>query len=249
MQNIKLLLAYDGRAYFGWQKTASGPSIEERLEKALEKILQHPILLQAASRTDAGVHADAQVANFFTLHLNLNLNRLLMSLNRLLPKDIVVLSMESVPLAFHPTLHCTGKEYHYYVCLGTIQLPRERFYSWHVPYRIDQKLIDEAIPFFIGTHDFEAFSNATLSPPKCDYIREVQSIECTAVSERRLCFKVKGNHFLYKMVRNIVGTLTHVGRGKISPESIRDIIKSRKRINAGVTAPAQGLFLHSVYYD
>src|SRR3569832_1557498 len=156
MKNIKLVLAYDGTAYLGWQKTEMGPSIEEELLKVLEQILQHPVKLQAASRTDAGVHAEGQVVNFFT---EKNTDRLLRGCNGLLPEDIRVLKVEEMPDRFHPTLGATGKEYHYSVCLGPTQLPFQRKFSWHFVKPVDVQKMREAAQFLIGRHDFSALTN------------------------------------------------------------------------------------------
>ena len=139
MRNLKLTLSYEGTQYLGWQKTKMGPSIEETLEKALSQVLRHPVKLQAASRTDAGVHAAGQVINLFTSSPE-DLFRLKKSFNGVLPRDISVLTLEEMPDAFHPTLDAQGKEYHYHICLGNVQLPFLRLVSWHFPYPLN---IDE----------------------------------------------------------------------------------------------------------
>lgn len=249
MHNIKLIIAYDGTAYFGWQKTRVGPSIEEALQAVIEQILQHPAPLQAASRTDAGVHARRQTVNFLTGRQGLDLSRLKSSLNGLLSKDIVILSVEEAPLNFHPTLDCTGKEYRYYLCYGHVQLPQHRFYSWHVSSVLDVEKIMLALPHLIGSHDFSAFCNVKKNEHYSDFIREVTTLELDLLEENRLCVRICGNHFLYKMVRNIVGTLADIGRGKIDLDQLPDILNSKYRPKAGVTAPAHGLFLHDVKYQ
>lgn len=249
MQNIKLIIAYDGTAYLGWQKANIGPSIEATLQAIIEKILQHPIILQAASRTDAGVHSEGQVVNFLTTKIDFDLNKFQNSLNRLLPKDIIVLHVEDMPLSFHPTLHCIGKEYRYFVCMGQSQLPYHRFYSWHVPYRLQIDTIHEACPYLIGSHDFSAFCNAKIKTHYSDYMREVQLLQLIELDNNRLCFRIQGNHFLYKMVRNLVGTLIYIGRGKIPLQKLIEILESRDRPKAGITAPAHGLFLQRVIYE
>lgn len=247
MPNIKLVIAYDGRDYLGWQKTECGPSIEGTLQTILEQIYQEPINLQAASRTDAGVHANGQVVNYISTKEK-ELRRLQSSLNHLLPKDIVVMSIESAATAFHPTLDSQGKEYHYLICNGPVQLPHHRFYSWHAPYALDISLIREAIPFLTGTHDFSAFCNFKKNADYSDFIRTVHQIDIETISPSRLCFKISGNHFLYKMVRNIIGTLIYIGSGKIKSDDLPKILASQDRTQAGITAPAHGLFLHQVFY-
>jgi tRNA pseudouridine38-40 synthase len=247
MRNIKLKIAYDGSAYCGWQKTQIGPSIEGTIESVLSRILQHPIKLQAASRTDAGVHAFGQIINFFT-DREITLDKLKYSLNCLLPRDIAVNGMEIAADDFHPTLDCKGKEYHYHVCYHKIQLPHERHYVWHYPYAVDLQKIRDTIPLLIGQKDFSSFCNARLIDPYPHYIRNLEAIELEEYSEGFMRFKIYGNNFLYKMVRNLVGTLVYVGVGKIKCEEISDILLAKDRTKAGLTAPAHGLCLFEVKY-
>lgn len=241
--NIKLIIAYEGTHYLGWQKTAMGPSIEEELEKVLTQILRHPVALQAASRTDAGVHAEGQVVNFFT-EVEMPLERLQKSLNGLLPKDISVLKIELADKSFHPTLDSRGKEYHYSICLGSTQLPFHRNFSWHFSYPVNLEEMKKAAKHLKGRHDFSAFTNERQE----DNVREIFDIMIEPSADR-LKIRVSGNNFLYKMVRNIVGTLLYVGCGKLSSEELPAILASRDRTRAGVTAPALGLILKEVYYD
>ncbi len=249
MQNIKLILAYDGRNYLGWQKTHMGSSVEETLQTILERILQHPTPLQAASRTDAGVHALGQIVNFLTAKPIADFNRFVISLNSLLPKDITILTAEPAAPSFHPTLDSTGKEYRYFICYDSFQLPHHRFYSWHCPYPLKLDEMRAALSFLIGEHNFKAFCNFKKNAHYTDFVRHVQMITIDELEDTRLCIRVRGNHFLYKMVRNLVGTLIYVGKGKIAKESIPAILKSGKRTEAGITAPAHGLFLHTVFYS
>ncbi len=248
MHNIKLIIAYDGKNYLGWQKTRMGPSIEAALQGVVEKIVQHSAPLQAASRTDAGVHAQGQVVNFLTSKIHLDLVKFRISLNSLLPKDIVILQAELMPLSFHPTLDCIGKEYRYFICFGHTQLPHHRFYSWHVPYSLNLEKMRQALPLLLGTHNFAAFCNVKKNAHYSDYIRELQLLDLIELEEKRICFRIGGNHFLYKMVRNLVGTVVDIGRQKISLETLPTILQSEYRPQAGVTAPAHGLFLHHVFY-
>jgi tRNA pseudouridine38-40 synthase len=248
MRNIKLIIAYDGTCYNGWQDTHTGPSIENSLKTTLEQILQHPVKLQAASRTDAGVHARGQVVNFSTFKDGPGLSRLGTSLNCLLPKDIAVLNVEQVPEAFHPTLDAKGKEYHYYVCYSGYQIPQNRLYSWHYPHELNLPLMQNSANYLIGKHDFSSFCNAKKNEQYAHYEREVSSIEIDEVEEKRLRIVVKGTNFLYKMVRNIAGTLVYIGRGKIGPEDLPEILKQHDRTQSGVTAPAHGLCLHRIFF-
>lgn len=243
-RNLKLTIAYEGTRYLGWQKTAMGPSIEEALEKTAAQILQHEIALQAASRTDAGVHAEGQIVNFFT-DSSLPLERLQKSLNGLLPDDISVLQIEEAHQSFHPTLDSRGKEYHYFVCNGPAQLPFHRQFSWHFGYPLNFENMEKAALHLLGKHDFSAFTNERQD----DNVREVYKIAIEPLPDQRIKIRVSGNNFLYKMVRNIVGTLLYVGCGKIAWEAIPAILINQDRTQAGMTAPAQGLVLKEVWYD
>ncbi len=233
MKNIKLVISYEGTRYLGWQKTAMGPSIEEQLEKALKQ----PVQLQAASRTDAGVHAKGQVINFFS-------NELPYTVNDHLPKDISVVSMEEVPADFHATLSSRGKEYEYHLCLGQAQLPFHLPFSWHFPYPLDLTTMMKAASLLKGEHDFSAFTNEKQE----NNMRCISDISLETLPDHRLKIRVAGNNFLYKMVRNIVGTLVYVGCGKLAWQDIPPILESRARARAGVTAPAHGLTLNQVFY-
>ncbi len=246
-KNIKISLAYDGTHYCGWQDNENYPSIAGSVTKVLEQILQEEITLQGASRTDAGVHANGQVANFLTSKESLDLNKLMNSINRLLPKDIAMLNISFMPLSFHPTLDCSIKEYHYYLCNGKIQHPHDRHYSWHYPFSLNLEKIKNAIPHLIGKYDFASFCNHKTKDVYHNTIREIYNIEVTAENEK-IIFKVQGKSFLYKMVRNIVGSLAYVGSGKISAENIPAILDCKDRCTAGITAPAHGLHLHKIYY-
>lgn len=245
--NIKLVVAYDGTGYLGWQKTFTGRSIEEELQKVLEQILQETVLLQAASRTDAGVHAQGQVVNFFTAK-ELDFDLLKHGLNCLLPKDIVVLKACQAHPEFHPTLDSIGKEYHYAVCTGPVQLPQHRFYSWHFPKSLASESIRKAAQLLIGERDFAAFCNFKKNSNYENYVRKVTDITIEELQSERWLIKITGNSFLYKMVRNLVGTLMYVGAGKIAVDAIPTILEGRNRTLAGMTAPAHGLILHKVLY-
>ncbi|MBU6382841.1 MAG: tRNA pseudouridine(38-40) synthase TruA [Verrucomicrobia bacterium] len=233
---LKLIIAYDGTHYFGWQKTKAGPSIQEELEKAIWQITRERALPEAASRTDRGVHAEGQVVQF-RLTQEWDPQKIKGGLNAVLPKDIRVKA--AARQNFHPTLDAIGKEYRYQICLGEAQDPTRRLYSWHCRYPLDGDPIREAASRLVGTHDFTAFANEREKDPICT----LQSIEWNGQF-----FRIQGNRFLYKMVRNLVGTLVYVGCGKIGIESVGEILASKDRKRAGVTAPAHGLYLHQVFY-
>lgn len=247
MRNIKLIIAYDGKNYLGWQKTKEGTSIEQSLQSVIEQILQEKIILQAASRTDAGVHARGQVVNFL-IQNPLKIERMLASINSLLPNDIAVISAEEAETHFHATLDCKGKEYDYWICFGKTQFPQNRFYSWHYPYPLNIENMRHASDFFIGSMDFGAFCNKKKNEKYEHHIREIFAIGIESHPEQRLKIRITGKNFLYKMVRNIVGTLAYVGSGKIPIPEIPSLMQAGDRTKAGMTAPAHGLTLHSVIY-
>ncbi|MDB6080989.1 MAG: trua3 [Chlamydiia bacterium] len=248
-KNIVLVVAYDGTHYYGWQKTGTKPSIEETLQIALEKILQHPIKLQAASRTDRGVHADSQIVNLFTSK-SIEPAKLKRSLNQLLPSDIRVLTAhEAISYEFHPTLDAKSKEYHYNIVYEKELMPHLRHTHWHIPDLLDLQAMQKASSIFIGTNDFRSFCNQRKNLEYEHTIRSLSSLKIVELDqEKRLRIELIGNNFLYKMARNIVGTLVYVGQQKIALDALPAILESKKRIYAGITAPAQGLTLHKVNY-
>lgn len=246
--NVKLIVAYDGTNYLGWQKTLFGKSIEAVLQSVIEQILQKPVQLQAASRTDAGVHARGQVVNFCISTPLPDLARFHLSLNALLPRDIIVVSVALAPQSFHPTLDSIGKEYHYYVCNTPFQYPEHRHYSWHVYHSLNYRHIEEAAGLLVGEHDFSAFCNAKKNEEYANHVRRLDCIEIHALPDNRFYIKIAGNHFLYKMARNIAGTLIDIGKGRLTVDSIHRLFAMHDRTLAGVTAPAHGLTLFQVFY-
>ena len=229
MKNIKLIIAYDGSHFFGWQITATGPSVEETLQKTLQNVLQENVCLQAASRTDRGVHAEGQVVNFVTHQVTLNLQKLTKSLNALLPQTVQVISAEEMALSFHPTLDATGKQYAYTLCFGPFQLPKYRMYSWHLPVQLNREAMQKASSMLCGLHDFSAFYNQRKNLSYTDKTRDIFEIIFLSEVENQLQILISGNHFLYKMVRTIVGTLVYVGKGKIPLSEIPMILTAKKR--------------------
>lgn len=231
----KAIICYDGTEYFGWQKTKTGPSIQEELEKALFHISGESILPEAASRTDRGVHARGQVIQF-AIQKEFEPLRLLKALNAILPSDIRILQIEQKQ--FHPTLDAIGKEYQYHFSTDPVQDPTNRLYSWHFRYPLDRSKMEREAQKLIGTHDFTAFANEPEKNPICTL---------TSIQFEGTRFSIQGNRFLYKMVRNLVGTLVYIGCGKL--DLIEPILASRDRKNGGITAPAHGLYLHQVFYQ
>lgn len=244
MHNYKLVISYDGTGYFGWQKTISGPSIEEALQSSLATLLQQKITLQAASRTDRGVHATMQVVNFFA-DIKISLSTFLFRLNQILPRDIRALSIEAMHDSFHPTLDVVSKSYLYNIYNASYPSVFHRCFSWHVYENINLERVRTESKSLIGSHDFTSFTNRK----EQNNIREIFSIDVCQKEKFLIQIKITGNNFLYKMVRNIVGTLVYVGCGKVLCYDLRTILKARNRKIAGVCAPANGLFLQEIHYD
>lgn len=230
----KAILSYDGSQYFGWQKTKTGPSIQEELEKAIFRMTGESSLPEAASRTDRGVHARGQVIQF-SLAKNIDPHQLLKGLNAHLPLDIRI--CELTYCDFHPTLDAIGKEYHYEIT--SEEDPTKRLYSWYIPQPLDLDAMKKEAQTLLGYHDFSAFANEKKENPFCT----LHAIEF----KNNLTLILKGDRFLYKMVRNLVGTLVYVGLHKIN--SVAPILASRDRKNGGITAPKHGLHLHQVFYS
>jgi tRNA pseudouridine38-40 synthase len=242
----KLVISYEGTSFLGWQKTSEGPSIEQSLETVLQTILQEPLSFQAGSRTDAGVHALEQIVTFKTPK-PFSTEKVLISMNQLLPLSIRCLHLEKVHHEFHPTLSSTAKSYRYYVTTSKILSPFKRLTSWHFPFPCDIEKMLACSTNLLGKQDFKAFTNQKKDPHK-DTIRTLYSIEIHPTQDG-FFIDITGDHFLYKMVRNIVGTLCYIGCGKIAEDSIKMILESKKRALAGITAPAAGLFLKKINYD
>lgn len=246
--NYKLLIAYDGTHYSGWQIQPNAISIQSKILKAIRTLLKYDVALIGSGRTDQGVHALGQVANF-TCNDEIDIRRFLASLNGLLPKDIRIKSMEGVPLDFHSQYSALSKTYHYFLNPETIINPFRRLYAWHLHEKIDIPLMRLAAAEFLGTHDFTSVANeAGCGSASRDPIRTVKRLDIIAEpTELRLEFEADG--FLYKMVRNIVGTLVEVASGKKRVSDIQRIILAKDRRQAGRAAPPHGLFLIDVNYS
>ncbi len=246
MKNIKLTLSYDGTNYLGWQDSLQGPSIESSLKRALQKILNQDITLQAASRTDAGVHAKAQVVNFF-IENDISPETLAYKLNCLLSNDIAIEQAEITNSSFHPTFNSSGKIYSYQLSNQPFISPFLRHLCWHYPYqKLDFSLMQKAASKLVGCFDFSGFSNVC-QDPKTNTICNIHSLTLSNRSNL-IVFEIQGDRFLYKMVRNLVGTLVCIGASKLPLSIIDQILSTKDRSLAGITAPAQGLFLEKVLY-
>ena len=246
MQNFKLTVAYDGTRYSGWQKQRNtGSTVQGKLEQALSALLGAETAVQGSGRTDAGVHAAGQVVSF-QAETDRSCAELCRCLREAMPLDIGILSLEPAAPRFHARLSATGKTYRYRIWNSEVPNVFERRYLHIVPEPLDLAAMRQALPCFLGTHDFRAFcSNPNM---KKSTVRTIRSITLEQLgSELRLT--VTGDGFLYNMVRLIAGTLLRVGRGELCPADAAQILESGDRRLAGPMAPACGLCLMEVFYD
>ena len=245
MKNIKLTIEYDGGRYLGWQRLGdSSKTIQGKIENILTQMTGEKIEIIGSGRTDAGTHARGQIANFKT-NSTMNFADMIDFLNRYLPQDIVVKNLEEVPERFHARYNATGKQYSYYVWNQVIPSAFERNYSFRYSEKLDLDLMKVACQKLMGTHDFIGFSS--LKKTKKSTVRTIKELSIQQTGGM-LHFTFVGDGFLYKMVRIIMGTLLEIGAGTMPIETIDEIFENKIRSTAGVTVPAQGLFLDEVYY-
>ena len=242
--NIKLTIEYDGTRYHGWQIQSTGETIQSVLEKAVSIFFGKPTRIIGSGRTDAGVHALGQVANFFC-DQEPDPHRLQRGLNALTPEDITIKEVTIVPDSFDARRDGRSRLYEYRILNRSTPSPFHLNRAWHVHDPLDVQSMREAIRFLQGEHDFSAFQAAG-----CDAIHPVRKIYRTSLDERNelLVYTIEATAFLRHMVRNIVGTLVEIGRKQRTPESFAELLRVRDRTKAGPTAPAHGLFLMAVKY-
>jgi tRNA pseudouridine38-40 synthase len=263
-RNIKLTIEYDGSAYFGWQsQNGHHATVQETVLKAIQKATGEKVILRGASRTDTGVHAFGQVANFHSLS-TLPPERLRAAFNDYLPHDIIIRKAEDVPDKFNAQFKAKAKTYCYTIVTGATSSALQRHFSYYLKGRaLDLKAMRKAARYLIGRHDFSALGSAAERNRRHHNIRTIYSVnikEATTMfngfsirniygrENRIIQIIVKGKGFLYNMVRTIVGTLLLVGKGKILPEDVKKILKSRDRNKAGPTMPPHGLCLLKIEY-
>jgi tRNA pseudouridine38-40 synthase len=243
----KITIAYEGTHYHGWQIQPNGVSIQAIIEETLQTVSRQPVKIIGSGRTDAGVHALGQVAHFH-LEKALDIERVLFSLNSLLPKDIRIISLEAPAAPFHAQHHAQSKIYRYHLYLDKVLNPFRRAYVWHIPAQFKREKLLEASRYLLGTHDFTSFSNeAHKGVAAKDPIRTIHRIDIIE-EEGGIALEFEGDGFLYKMVRNMVGLLVDCAIGKKEPSEIPEILKAKNRTKGSMAAPAQGLFLVKVLY-
>lgn len=244
LRKIKLVIQYDGTCYHGWATQPGMPTIQGTICQAIEKLTGIPVDVQGSSRTDAGVHALGQVASF-SIDSPVPTENLVRALNNLLPDDIAILQAVDVPETFDPISDTQSKIYRYTIYTGSVRPVLQIRYCWHRPGTLDIASMAEATGVLIGTHDFKSFASA--GDQRLSSVRTVLKCDVHG-KDQFIYFDVQADGFLYNMVRNIVGTLVEVGRGRWTAADIRQILAAQNRAEAGPIAPASGLCLMEIYY-
>ena len=245
LKNFRLDIEYDGTKYHGWQRQLNDITIQSVIEDAVFKILNEKVSLIGSGRTDAGVHALNQVANFLCkTHLSSDI--ILNALNSLLPVDIAILSCEEVDINFHSRYNAKTKIYNYYILNQKIKSALNYRYCWQIKRPLDINTMEDILPLIIGTYDFKSFEAS--GSPKHHTIRTIFNADFKIQENNYIIFEIEANGFLRYMVRNLVGTIVDVGLKKISVNDFKIILDSKDRNKAGITAPPQGLFLKKVNY-
>ena len=257
-RNFKLTVAYDGTDFSGWQSQPRQRTVQDAMQRAIRKVTGESVKVIGSGRTDSGVHALAQVASCKIDHWPAEAYRLVKAINAFLPETVTMLEAVDAPDEFHAIRDAKGKRYRYQMQLGG---PRDVFlhrYYWRVKYPLDIDLLHRAAEHIVGEQDFASFQAAgavrkstVRNVRACDVIVESGTrLSCSPASQiPRVAIEVEADGFLYNMVRNIVGTLVEVGRGRFPPSWIDDLIAAKNRVIAGQTAPPEGLFLKRVDYD
>jgi tRNA pseudouridine38-40 synthase len=248
-QKFKLIVAYDGAAYEGWQVQKIGTGVQQLVETALAKLFPSTPRLHSSSRTDTGVHAVGMVAHFEVprAEARMTTRKLVLALNAHLPEDIRIISAAKAKEHFHARFDATGKQYRYLVWNHAAMNPLLRKNAWHVPRKLEFKLMSAAARLFVGKHDFQSFA-ANPGYKKETTVRTLTRCDVKK-SGAQFTFIIEGDGFLYKMCRGIVGTIVQAGLGKFPPEEIKVMLAKADRRVAGMTAPAHGLVLWKVFYS
>jgi tRNA pseudouridine38-40 synthase len=253
MRNFKIVLAYDGSEFSGWQIQPDAATIQGTLASAIGRVTGEKVLPQGSGRTDAGVHAFGQVATF-ALESPIPPQNLVKALNDMLPPSIRVIEATEAPLEFHARKSAHAKTYRYRIYRGAVCPPFLARYVWHYPYPLDEDAIRQAASFVIGEHDFTSFAAVDSERGREDEISDLRSNVRRVFAStwerigEELLYVVRGSGFLHHMVRNLVGTFVLVGKRTLKPEDVATILEARNRSAAGATAPASGLYLVSVEY-
>jgi tRNA pseudouridine38-40 synthase len=251
MRNLKLTLSYDGTDFSGWQVQPETATIQGALASAIGRVTGEKVLPQASGRTDAGVHALAQVVTFVT-ESSVPTENFQKALNDILPSSVRVLEAEEVAADFHARHSAKAKTYRYRIYRATLCPPFLARYVWHYPYPLEEDAMARAAAYVIGEHDFTSFAAVDRERSREDELlsnmRQIYS-SCWERVEEEFVYTVRGSGFLHHMVRNLVGTFVLVGKGTLRPDDITRILEAKDRSQAGATAPANGLYLVNVEYE
>ena len=246
VRRIKLTLAYDGTNFCGWQIQKNDRTVQQVLQDALTTLHKYPVSVSGSGRTDSGVHALGQVAHFDTALASIPPEKFIPALNSLLPEDVRVRRSIEVSKTFHARFHAAEREYRYYISLVSDNNPFTRPFTHTVIALPDIGLLNKYAQTIEGIHDFTTFSAAgDASESK---IRAISSA-VFFMENGKLIFRIKGNAFLWRMVRSLVGTMLELGQKSVSSVKMQEILKAEDRQYAGTTAPAKGLFLHRIRYE
>ena len=242
---VKLVVAYDGTDYCGWQVQPNGITVEEVLNRELSRLLKEEITVTGASRTDSGVHSLGNVAVFDT-DTRMPAEKISYAINQRLPEDIVVQDSCEVPENFHPRFAASQKTYEYKILNRKFPMPTLRRDTLFYCHPLDEGRMRQGAQFLVGTHDFTSFSSVKAQTNT--FVRTVYELTVERTEDDIIHIRITGNGFLYNMVRIIVGTLINVGRGACPPEKVKEILEARDRRKAAATAPAKGLVLKHIRY-
>ncbi|MDL2295812.1 tRNA pseudouridine(38-40) synthase TruA [Lachnospiraceae bacterium OttesenSCG-928-E19] len=245
MRRIKLIVSYDGTNYCGWQIQPNGITIEEVLNKKLSRLTGEEITVIGASRTDSGVHAYGNVAVFDTVS-RIPGEKFAAALNQRLPDDIAIARSEEVASDWHPRYQNTYKTYEYHIINTKTPIPIKRFTNCFVSFELDVEKMRKGAAYLVGEHDFVSFCSIKTSVENT--VRTITDLDIVAEGNE-ITIRIRGNGFLYNMVRIIAGTLIRVGRGFYEPEKVRELLEARERTAAAITAPANGLILMGIEYN
>ena len=244
-KNFKIIIEYDGSAYHGWQRQPDQQTVQGEIENVIHIITQERVDLIGSGRTDTGVHAKGQVANFLS-HTKHSAEAIQKGMNSLLPEDIVIREMGEVAPDFHAQFWVKRKTYHYYIRNTALPCAINRQYAWFIRRSLDVSAMNDAAAHLIGTHDFKSFE--TVGSPRTHTTRTIFKATLDRWDDINLVLEIESNGFLRHMVRNIMGTLVDVGLERTSIERFKEILYAKDRRIAGPTAPPHGLFLMHVVY-
>lgn len=240
----KMIVAYDGTDHFGWQSQQGGRAVQDVIEEKLKRVFKQPVRMHGASRTDSGVHAKGQVAHFDAEWTH-GADKLKRAIESGLPDAVQIVKLQKVSDKFHARFGAKGKRYRYTIILGPAN-PFEVRWAWSFHWAIDKKKLKRALNDFVGVHNFTAI--AANVEEKENPIKTITKCDVVWKTKKKAVIEVVGSGFMYKMVRSMVGAAVAVARGKLAPEKIKEMLKTKKRTHEVVTAPPQGLCLEKVFY-